>query len=243
MKKPYLFLVLLTCICCSCTKTKTTNIDAVSPFVIEGLSDVTMVNDYTMQRLLNVNVQYMNGAQQHVSLSLSPLPAGITIDTTSATSGIPDFSASYTFYDTTAVGAKAGTYPMTLTATTADGQKTTYSFSLIIKPMPTAFLGKYNNCTFNCGSTYAIYTDSLYLDASVPNKVWFANFANTGVSAYGYVQTNYLNAYIMIPAQTIAGTTYSTPFMSFIYLTGHNFELEPLVNNGTTTTTGFMNME
>jgi hypothetical protein len=210
MRKTLLLLLITASITCCRKKDETVNnyttVGSSQPsFAINGINDITFVNDITYENTLSLTVQYLDSAQENVTLSLSGLPSGINIDTTWINSGIPTFSTTLTVFDTSANGTTPGIYPLTLTATTVSGKVKTYPFNLKIQGMPTVFLGRYNNCTSGCSG--GTYTDSIYADASVPNKVWFNNFANTGNKIYALIG---VSESITIPSQTIGGTTYFT---------------------------------
>jgi hypothetical protein len=204
---------LLVVMLASCTRnTNNTTIIAQLPaFTVNGVHDVTITNGYPYyynQVSLPLTVQYNDSTQQHVTLSLSALPAGITIDTGWVTSGIPTFTTTLLFYDT-AANATPGTYPITLTATGSVTGKKNYSFNLKVKPAPscTSYLvGKYNNCSSNCLTPNG-YADSVYADPSVTNKIWFTNFNNSGYAIYA--NYNCATNALTVPLQTAGGTTYS----------------------------------
>ena len=173
-------------------------------FAVNGITDVSFVSQVDYVSTLSLSVQYLDSAQENVSLSLNGLPSGIVIDTTWINSGIPTFSTTLNIYDTVVVSP--GSYPVTLTATTTSGKTKNYPFNIRVQPMPSGFLGKYNTCNTSCGGS-TIYTDSLYVDPLVQNKVWFTNFANTGNKVYALVTVPEL---LTIPNQTVGGITYSS---------------------------------
>lgn len=207
------FLVLLCILFFSCHKTKTTTNNTtiiVAPtqpaFAINGLTDITFTNNFFTTTTLNLTVQYLDSAQENVTLSLSGLPAGLALDTTWISSGIPTFSTRLSLFDTMlAGGAVPGSYPLKLTATTLSGKQKVYSFNLKIQPRPTSFLGKYDSCHLYCGAG-GTYSDSVYADPSVANKIWFTNFENTGDHVYALLGSS---ADLSIPAQTVNGHNYS----------------------------------
>ncbi len=151
------------------------------------------------------------------------------MDTTWIHSGIPTFSTTLTVFDTSAASAIPGIYPVTLTATTTSGSVKSYPFNIKIQGMPTGFLGKYNNCTSFCGAG-GTYTDSLYADATQPNKVWFTNFANSGNRVYALITTSET---LTIPSQTAGGTVYSSFNNSgtTLDLTNHQMNLQITENS------------
>ena len=185
-------------------------------FAVYGISDMLFVNDASYGNMLNLTVQYLDSVQENVTLSLAGMPPGITMDTTWINSGIPTFTTTLNLFDTNATGVTPGSYPVTLTATTASGKKKNYPFNLKVAAMPTGFLGKYNTCTTSCGGVVN-YSDSIYVDASVPNKVWFANFANTGSAVYALISNPEI---LTVPSQTISGVTYSGN--ANLFLAGHS---------------------
>ena len=209
MKKISLLLATATMSILSCTKTTTNNNNYGSsqpPFIVNGLTDVTLRNGSIEESYLYLTMQYTDSSQEPVTLSLSALPTGIAMDTTWITTGTPTFSSNLTLYDTSAAGANPGTYPMTLTATSASTKKT---FPFNIKVLPPApctgsMVGKYINC-YSCTSTSA-YSDSVYADPTVVNKVWFTNFNNSGALVYGTY--NCESEVITIPSQTVGSVTY-----------------------------------
>ena len=211
MKKTFFLLACSAITIASCTKKDTTTNyygSGQPPFIIDGISNIVLTNGSTVNAALYLSVQYTDSAQEGVTLSLSALPTGITIDTSWTTYGIPSFNSTLTFYDTSAAGATPGTYPMTLTATSASSKKI-FSFNLKVlaaPPCTSYVVGKYYNCSSSCGSG-TFYTDSIYADPSVANKIWFTNFNNTGYSIYGTLSCR--TSQLTVPLQTAGGNTYS----------------------------------
>ena len=215
MKKTCLLFSLAALMLAGCTKSTTNNnttvIAPLPAFTVNGIHDVSIRNSdfgsFATNSYLPLTIQYNDSTQETVTLSLSALPAGVTMDTTWATTGIPTFSTTLQFFDTTAAGATPGSYPMTLTATGSASAKRTYTFMLRILPAQSCteyIVGKYNNCNTGCGGFYA---DSVYADPGVPNKIWFVNFSKSGNKIYG----NYIcsSEQLTIPSQTVVGVTYS----------------------------------
>jgi hypothetical protein len=221
MKKTLLLFAFAVVAFASCTKTtnNTTNktiIDtmvtgpSLPAFTVGGIHDITFVNGSVMETMIGITVQYADSAQETVTLSLSALPQGITKDTTNwITSGIPTYTTELLLLDTTQAGAALGTFPMTLTATGSLTGAKTFPFNIKIVPQPpcSAFLlGKYLNCSSSCGLG-GLYTDSVYADPNVVNKIWFTNLNGTGLKIYGMYSCN--SEAITIPTQTVGGITYS----------------------------------
>ncbi len=209
MRTKILLFALLVTGFASCTKVdnNTTGklVQAQPAFIVNGITDLTMVNNYTYSTSLYLTVQYVDSAQQAVTLSVSALPAGVLMDTSFQSSGYPNFSTYLVLYDSSAAGATPGTYPVVITATTASGEKKLYTFNLKVLAHPTSYLGKYNNCIPFCGS--ANYTDSVYADLSVSNKIWFSNFGNSGHAVYGILSA--AGRTINIPMQSFGSVYYS----------------------------------
>lgn len=212
MKKTCIIALLASILLSACTKkdytiNNTTTIGPSMPsFIVNGLTGITFTNNYATYTTLHLTVQYMDSAQENVTLAISGLPAGIGMDTTWQNTGIPTFSTDLTIFDTLGPGAVPGNYTFTLTATTVSGGKKQFPVNLKVLPMPTKFLGKYNNCRLPCGMSTSVYSDSLYQDATTSNKIWFTNFGNTGSAAYGTID---FDGKMTIPVQTIGGITYS----------------------------------
>lgn len=187
----------------------TYNYDATPAYVVLGLHDLEFINGFTSLTDLGITIKYMDSAQQTVSLSLSEPPAGISVDSNWIRSGVPTYKTNLRFRSTTPT-MPPGSYPMTLTATNASGQQKTFNFNINVRPIPGHLMGKYTDCRIYCSGTTE-YTDSLYLDATEPNKIWIANFRNMGNPVYGYLDYGEL----IIPEQVSGTTTYSYSTGSF----------------------------
>ena len=133
-------------------------------------------------------------------------------------------------------GAIPGTYKLTLTAISASGEINAYPLDLIIQHYPTAYLGKYTLCTTSC-MTSPYYTDSVYTDPAIPGKIWFTNFANTGIAVYGMIDIGFSYGALTIPEQLIGPTTYSGGCS--VYLTEHSMDISIYIGG---TTDCFVNM-
>lgn len=102
-------------------------IESDTTFVVAGVADVTMGNADSSTLILGIT--HTAGVQSKLNFSLSGLPA----NTTSAfdpASGTAPFTTSLTLRTQM---APAGTYPVTLTVTTASGNKKDYSFNLVVQ--------------------------------------------------------------------------------------------------------------
>ena len=106
MKKIYLIIALTVAIA-SCNKTtnNTTVITPLPAFTVNGITDVTLTNGTSYYISMPLTVAYDDSTQETVTLSVSGLPAGVTLDSTWATTGIPTFSTVLSLSDTLGAGA------------------------------------------------------------------------------------------------------------------------------------------
>jgi hypothetical protein len=193
----------------SCTKTNnnTTVIAPLPAFTVNGIHDITLVNGGFASGLLPITVAYSDSVQQTVTLSLSALPAAITIDTSWVTTGIPTFNTDLIFMDSTSDGAAPGTYPMTITATGSLTGKKVFPFNLKIVAATSCTTGLTGKYQFASSSCTGIYADSVYADPTVVNKIWFVSTQASSYKFYGRISC--ANSSVTIPGQTINGTIYS----------------------------------
>ena len=178
MKKIFCSALLLLAVGTGCTKkdnvvtNNNTVKPSVEPFVINGLTNFTLTNDFLTYQAETLNVQYMDSAQELVTLDVSGFPAGISFDSSQfQSSGYPSFSTILTVLDTFAEGIAPGTYPITLRATTASGKARSYTINLKVLPVPSIFTGLYDSCTYSYVGTPVTFRDSIYFDGSIRNKV------------------------------------------------------------------------
>jgi len=209
MKKIYLIIALTVAIV-SCNKTtnNTTVITPLPAFTVNGITDVTLTNGTSYYISMPLTVAYDDSTQETVTLSVSGLPAGVTMDSTWVTTGIPTFSTELSLSDTLDAGANPGTYPITITATGSNGGKKSFQFNLnVVSPASCTsnVVGVYSICASSCFSS-TTYSDNVTADANITNKIWFANVYGIGLKLFGYYNCN--TRYITIPAQTVSGVTY-----------------------------------
>ena len=191
----------------SCKKKSSTTVTPVTlpVYTIDGIHDLYMAaNSYTTGTVtLPITVQFQDSFQKQVTLSLSDLPAGITIDNRWSTTGYPTFGTSITFYDTSLLNpAPIGTYPMTLTATGPAGTQK-FSFNVKVAPQTTCVqdvIGSYLSCYSSCNFNYG---DTVTEDATSPNKIWFKNIGKTHSTVYALYRCT--DQSFIIPAQSVNG--------------------------------------
>ena len=178
-------------------------------FIVTGLSDITVVNSHLNPYYITLTVKYMDSAQSKVKLTYSGFPTGISLDTmTWKSNAYPNFTSGLYVYDTTTMGAVPGTYPITFTAIDDNGNTKQYTINLTVKSEPNCsamVAGIYNYCATSCNGN--IFKDSVYADATVVDKIWFNNFANTGKTVYGII--NCFSSHLVIPNQTIGDTVFN----------------------------------
>lgn len=117
-------------------------------FNINGISDIKIPSNGGGELVLSI--QLISGTQENVTLAISGVPAKVSADF-STTSGIPTYATILSF---TSNDEAVGTYPVTITATSASGVKKEFKFNLVIeKPedCATPLLGNYTGSS-QCGS-------------------------------------------------------------------------------------------
>ena len=99
-------------------------------YTVNGISDVTVRQYQDTNFVLVTNSLYSSGPQETLELKVTSMPTGVTVSP-STSSGTPTFGSIFTFH---AVTTAAGTFPITLTATSASSGTKTYTFNLIVTP-------------------------------------------------------------------------------------------------------------
>lgn len=118
-------------------------------FNINGISDIKIPSNGSGDLVLSV--QLVSGTQENVTLAISGVPSKVTAEF-STTSGIPTYASILSF---TSNDEAAGTYPLTITATSASGAKKEFKFNLVIeKPedCATPLIGNYTG-TVQCDAS------------------------------------------------------------------------------------------
>jgi len=203
-------------------------------FTVNGVEDIHLSNGSTSAYGMALTITYTDSAQENVSLSISTLPPGISIDTALPMAGIPTFSTQIVFQDTGLFGATPGTYPMTLTAVGSRSGTKTYTFNLKILAAPSYtanVVGGFDNSMDQCRAN--TYADSVYNDASIVNKIWFTNFGGYGILVYGSVNAG---ANITIPSQTVGGYTVSGSGFASGTSPGNYIQLNTQITHNSVTT-------
>ncbi len=195
-----------------CQKSNNNNTPAtqnIPPYVLSGLQSVTLTNyqGSTGYKAIPIAIEGDGYTRELVTLTVSGLPTGITIDSTWVSSGYPTFNTTLILYDTSVTGAASGIHTVTITATGAISGVKTYTFQLTVADPPPCsqmVVGKFFNC-YSC--TVGTYTDSIYADPVARNKIWFTNFNNSSHQVYALLNCN--TQVITVPVQVAGGNTYS----------------------------------
>lgn len=202
MKKTFL-LFMLFCIALSSCK-KDNNSTQPTTYRIDNITDIQMQYYPGSSTYLSYTVNYVGPIQETVTLSLSGLPAGITVDTNAHT-GIPTFGTN--FIITNDGTAKAGTYTITLNCVGSKTGTKSYTFKLKVLPAPqcTSSVTGFYTQGYDCSG--ARFSDNVSVDPlGTPNRIYFSNFANLGVNVYADLTC--LSSSLTIPRQYIGGHMY-----------------------------------
>ena len=164
-------------------------------YIINYVSDMSYYNNGTVgNAFMPLQVMYVQGTQEKVSLSLSGLPAGATGDFSTA-AGIPTFNSQVNLYFD--AGVKSGTYPVRITSTSASTGTKNYDFNLKVTNANDCVAGLLGNYSVHdsCSNNYTSVISSA---PSYPNEIYISNFDNiSGFNVTGTVscQNNYISIY------------------------------------------------
>lgn len=201
----YLLLLFIFIVEIGCKKSSSTNNyinrDTLSAYTVEGIGDMVLSTD-SQSATRYITIKYTDSVQTQVHLSLTGLPAGITVGSDFDTVGYPTFYPRLKLYDTMLLQpATVGDYPINFNVTSASGQVKSYPFTLHIKLPDDTCVNTYTGIFPNCDNGITTYADTVTLDAAIPNKVWFSNFNGEGLRVAGMVN----NCLVSIPTQISAG--------------------------------------
>lgn len=184
------------------------SIPYVPPYRVSGLTDISIqkyavgADPYEMY----VQVEYENGDQERVTLSLEGIPDGLE-DSMINTSGYPSFMSRIILVDS---GVAEGTYTPRLVVTGERSGRREFPFNVRMLAVPdcsTPMLGNYTTTSFcNSGS----YTMTIQAQPTTKNRVLLSNLNNNGTTLYGDADCSGTTGttYINIPNQTVNGVTY-----------------------------------
>ena len=195
---------------CSCNKKTANNNyvnnDQMAAYSVIGLKQVVINTDLNAI-YLPLTIAYNDYGQPRVQLSVTGLPPGITINSDFATSGYPTFSTTLVFYDTGFLSpANIGDYTAVLNVQNDSGETRAFPFDITVN-RPDTCAGRYAGAyPASMDATASIhYADSIFMDTSVTNRIWFTNFAGTGKAVMGMIT----NCKVSIPSQTVGGMLFS----------------------------------
>ena len=183
----------------------------IPPYRVSGVVDFSIqktssgINAYEMY----VGMEYENGEQERVSLSLENVPPGLH-DTIYTVSGYPSFSSYIRFVDS---GAAVGTYSVKFVTTGDKSGRREYPFSIRVLPEPDCsapLLGIWNTQN-NCGGPNN-YSINIQASPTITNRVLLSNFNNDGTQFYAQAECGGSgggSTYFNIPNQIINGISYS----------------------------------
>jgi len=205
-----LFLALLPALFAGCVKDDDDVAQPIMPpYIVTGLSDVTLqkissgpaavYNSY-------VQVEYQNGEQERVTISLENLPTGL-VDSLETPSGYPTFYTGLHLVDS---GVAAGSYNARLVVSGDRSGRREYPFAIRVLAAPNcapSAVGNYTgNSSCGAGSNYSVSVQS-----PAEHRITVSNFNNSGVQLYANTQcmTGSDYVYLTFPSQTVGGNTYS----------------------------------
>ncbi len=199
MRKAYLLFTLLMIGLASC-KPKQNN--KPTTYAVSNVHDIelTQGEEYSYELFLS----YLGPVQENVTLDISGLPEGITVDF-SKTGGVPSFGSVVTLRNNS---AEPGVYPCELHTTGTQTGEKTYEFTITVKAEPLCgTLGTYAY-TMVCDTTGAGATSEVITAAQTPvenavNPVRFENFGRRGWVVIAKI--NCSNNTIEIPLQSVGG--------------------------------------
>lgn len=198
-------------------------------YIINGLADMHIGTVDSM--MIPLELMHVGGEQHNVTLSVDGLPNN-TMASFMPASGIPGFSTTlmlHTFL------AKKGTYPITITGTSAAGMKRSYTVNLEVKEemscssMIASLIGSRNFITgmvdtpgvihmdtristlLNSNDETLIFLENLYLeDGDSTTTEYFISYTNREVR----MEVNCDDMTVTIPQQSVQGVI-NTPTPAF----------------------------
>lgn len=197
--KTILFILLAGCFALgSCTKNKTVD---TANFTVDSLRDFSIDANKTYA-YMRLHVTYHAGTKAPVRLSVQGLPKGLSYYFSDSTN-TPPYYTTFAIFDSM---AELGTYRFYVVADGGINGKFFLPVDIKVEPIP--------NCSDELmsgalGGSLCVgpnFQDSIVKSPTVPNRIVFTNWANTGAAAFADVQCAY--QYIKMPSQTINGAIY-----------------------------------
>ncbi len=197
----------------SCTKEYTTvNVSgepARPAFRVSGITDVTFEKTpfgNPAMAYMPLQVTYVHGESQRVSLELSGIPEGIR-DSLQIASGYPDFNTSALFFYE---NASNGSYPVKLSAKADTGKVQEYNFQIKVTG-DTSCSGYLTGTTYrtssSCTGSGATYTSTLSKNGAAGDTMYVNNLENTNLALKCLITCR--SSQITIPSQVVGNSTYA----------------------------------
>lgn len=160
-------------------------------YAVNNVQDVTVEQGGTV--VASWEVKLSKGSQQTVKLDVTGTPSNVTV-TPNSTEGIPTYTAAVAFAATSS--AATGTYPMTVTSSSASTTSKTYTFNLIVKEnCITPLIGTYST-TESCSISGDLAYNCAITTGSTSTTVQLTGFGD-------YINGNIINATIDCDSKTI----------------------------------------
>lgn len=142
----YLFITIVLTFCTfftACDKGKTTATTPTYGYTINGLQDITIQQYVDTSISLPLAASYLSGSQENITLSISNLPAGLSVSPGSIT-GTPSFNPVFTI---SGAARQTGTFQVTLTVSAPSSGTQTFTFRITVA-------ANAGGCTSKMGGIY-----------------------------------------------------------------------------------------
>lgn len=160
MRLRLLSTALLAVLCFAACKKESSNNNtpANNNYIINGVQNVNLKADSFA--IIGLTVEYKQGTQGPVDLSVSGLPTGVTAEFNPTASGTPSFGTALTFDADSRVAG--GTFPIKLNATSATMGNKSYDMNLVIEEGPcwNRLVGTYSGTILNINAGTTVNTSS-----------------------------------------------------------------------------------
>lgn len=156
MKKTALAVLAICSLAFSCKKkdasTSTSPAYDSLKYIVNNIKDITVQQYQDSIIYLPIELEYKSGIQESLNVTMTGLPTGGSLTPTTI-SGIPTFSSNFmlNYFFTT-----SGTYPITVTASSAKSGAKSFNFNLNVMPRTCAYglVGNYDGtCNFTSDTT------------------------------------------------------------------------------------------
>lgn len=219
MRKAFLFLTLVVIGFAACKKGDNIYTSPnTPPYHIDGIKDLSFQKynsgGGSNSRYLDLYITYENSEQEQVKLSVEGLPAGMSASFSDSV-GYPSFSSRLYLIDTATV---AGNYSARLVATGTTTGRKEFAININVLPAPTLnvlLVGNGYDSYSSCGG--GSYSQNITAVSGTTDRIRFSSFDNSGNAVEATLTGNTTNGNLIIPTQTVNGTTYSGSGSSSYY--------------------------